>query len=167
MKITGFTKYGSPPQVRGKLDMELFQAHYNRITPAGAGKTYHAELFPRKLEDHPRRCGENKYNCLQIYFDEGSPPQVRGKQKQVRSATTDRRITPAGAGKTLAFTWCMSTSRDHPRRCGENQRMICQLPRCRGSPPQVRGKLIVPKEYLTAPRITPAGAGKTQRKMQL
>ena len=31
---------GSPPRMRGKLDMELFQAHYDRITPADAGKTY-------------------------------------------------------------------------------------------------------------------------------
>ena len=30
-----------------------------RITPADAGKTYHAELFSGKLEDHPRGCGEN------------------------------------------------------------------------------------------------------------
>ncbi len=50
---------GSPPQVRGKLDMELFQAHYNRITPAGAGKTYFCHFTIHRQQDHPRRCGEN------------------------------------------------------------------------------------------------------------
>ena len=31
---------GSPPQVRGKLKCALLKNHADRITPAGAGKTY-------------------------------------------------------------------------------------------------------------------------------
>ena len=33
---------------------------------------------------------------------EGSPPQVRGKLESADTMDADQRITPAGAGKTIA-----------------------------------------------------------------
>ena len=51
--------------------------------------------------------------------------------------------------------------RDHPRRCGENKRIILSAARCIGSPPQVRGKLLSDRRKAPCIRITPAGAGKT------
>ena len=77
------------------------------------------------------------------------------------------RITPAGAGKTPFFISALPTSRDHPRRCGENDRKGIRNADKAGSPPQVRGKLshCACRELRTG--ITPAGAGKTpQRRKQ-
>ena len=71
-----------------------------RITPAGAGKTYCNTVTISKIQDHPRRCGENASLELTADEVEGSPPQVRGKQ------TIDDRFQVAQG--------------DHPRRCGEN-----------------------------------------------
>ena len=85
--IQRFSRFhpGSPPQVRGKLDMELFQAHYDRITPAGAGKTIPAQCTAGIAEDHPRRCGENYAPAGNVCLTEGSPPQVRGKPQCLRA----------------------------------------------------------------------------------
>ena len=70
---------GSPPQVRGKHYPSKNRFPYYRITPAGAGKTYYRRMVQLRLQDHPRRCGENDivtYSAVQAL---GSPPQVRGK----------------------------------------------------------------------------------------
>ena len=53
--------------------------------------------------------------------------------------------------------------KDHPRRCGENFDVFIITSKQIGSPPQVRGKLFVPADITTKSRITPAGAGKTER----
>ena len=51
--------------------------------------------------------------------------------------------------------------RDHPRRCGENYILNCEVEYLAGSPPQVRGKPRHRRERVPPPWITPAGAGKT------
>ena len=50
---------GSPPQVRGKPLAARATAALSGITPAGAGKTAHADVLADFVRDHPRRCGEN------------------------------------------------------------------------------------------------------------
>ena len=70
---------GSPPQVRGKQGACINQRRYQRITPAGAGKTHSLYTFRNLLQDHPRRCGENIIPQKIVFHIIGSPPQVRGK----------------------------------------------------------------------------------------
>ena len=92
------------------------------------------------------------------------------------------RITPADAGKTLRCIQHGFICRDHPRGCGENSARHCQQRVRKGSPPRMRGKLIlipcVQPRGMDHPRgcgenasclsytrnrkgITPADAGKT------
>ena len=71
----------------------------------------------------------------------GSPPQVRGKRRQVGQEIAVCRITPAGAGKTI-------------------NRFLALLANI-GSPPQVRGKRDLGMSLNCRLGITPAGAGKT------
>ena len=73
------------------------------------------------------------------------------------------RITPAGAGKTPVSVFLGFSLTDHPRRCGENCRIIFTFNLITGSPPQVRGKLLKALSWVAIQRITPAGAGKTLR----
>ena len=97
----------------------------------------------------------------------GSPPQVRGKLITQNRATAKKRITPAGAGKTIMLALALHIHQDHPRRCGEN-RPIQRFSRFHpGSPPQVRGKLVGSVFNDGVYRITPAGAGKTPRRMDV
>ena len=156
-------RMGSPPQVRGKLfDFPACTAGI-RITPAGAGKTHITSIFREIFQDHPRRCGENPVAQRCEWSRSGSPPQVRGKRGSRPHAAAHRRITPAGAGKTPPGGMLRLPEQDHPRRCGENQRL--NLIDCVGvgSPPQVRGKRPGKVFQQSDTGITPAGAGKTRQ----
>ena len=136
-------KTGSPPQVRGKPPRCRRKSPMTRITPAGAGKTVVIRRRFALAWDHPRRCGENEMQVITARVSEGSPPQVRGKRRGYTYSLHQKRITPAGAGKTVTDTY-------HPH-----------IPA--GSPPQVRGKQAAESCQAAMLRITPAGAGKTFR----
>ena len=108
--FVSFHFLGSPPQVRGKQFCSFQNLVDNGITPAGAGKTM-AEIDSRCGRwDHPRRCGENDGRRICTKFDKGSPPQVRGKPALDDTAHIAVRITPAGAGKTLALAAALQAS---------------------------------------------------------
>ena len=153
--------FGSPPQVRGKLNRWTKLHKETGITPAGAGKTTRTITEVQHEQDHPRRCGENCLGALVPAVCTGSPPQVRGKPVRVQQVCNKIRITPAGAGKTWVFGFLWRARWDHPRRCGENRCRAIGTPPNRGSPPQVRGKRKSVRCRSAADRITPAGAGKT------
>ena len=91
---------GSPPQVRGKPILFAKGGQGMRITPAGAGKTSGIGILGLFIEDHPRRCGENRGHIDYLSVNTGSPPQVRGKLWMSIAALIVYGITPAGAGKT-------------------------------------------------------------------
>ena len=50
-------------------------------------------------------------------------------------------ITPACAGKSGRTYINCNSYEDHPRMCGEKADFPVACPRCRGSPPHVRGKV--------------------------
>ena len=93
----------------------------------------------------------------------GSPPQVRGKPLKKAIEGGENRITPAGAGKTKSCSCGVFVGKDHPRRCGENYDSVAAWIAAAGSPPQVRGKRNRKRTDRRINRITPAGAGKTNR----
>ena len=164
--LFAFLQVGSPPQVRGKQSDPQAIVQHLGITPAGAGKTANFSICVDGAGDHPRRCGENFPADSPVEACTGSPPQVRGKRGGHGYGQTSRRITPAGAGKTIRAIKTAAQTADHPRRCGENHSNryadVCR----RGSPPQVRGKPADCCMMQGMARITPAGAGKTSDKIQ-
>ena len=117
---------GSPPQVRGKQCVRKLGKPFDRITPAGAGKTEQDGWDCPTCQDHPRRCGENPFLPHLSFRSPGSPPQVRGKPCCTPLAMPCTRITPAGAGKTPSATIAALSVEDHPRRCGENMERLQQ-----------------------------------------
>ena len=134
------TSIGSPPRVRGKLIRTRFPDLWMGITPACAGKTSQRALRTGKPKDHPRVCGENDASHIAYYFQQGSPPRVRGKQGRKRIRKAEERITPACAGKTHRSPVPSPSRRDHPRVCGENSSCEARGLVSAGSPPRVRGK---------------------------
>ena len=149
--------------MRGKPCIRFCQRTALGITPAGAGKTFSVPSSSGKLQDHPRRCGENPINlkiCIPI---QGSPPQVRGKHNAHMVGMKAIRITPAGAGKTSGKVYSCTAPQDHPRRCGENRDDVKAECERLGSPPQVRGKQQFVQPARCRMGITPAGAGKTHQ----
>ena len=51
----------------------------DRITPAHAGKSFHAGALAVAAGDHPRACGEKLILISRNLRKFGSPPRMRGK----------------------------------------------------------------------------------------
>ena len=90
-----------------------------RITPAHAGKSVIERLHSFFDKDHPRACGEKRHSCPFFLPPSGSPPRMRGKVGDNKSAFSMARITPAHAGKRPPICSAQDVSEDHPRACGE------------------------------------------------
>ena len=86
---------------------------------------------------------------------------MRGKRVFIPQLLAVRGITPADAGKTDDIDCYECTIKDHPRGCGENRDDFVVKIYHLGSPPRMRGKLLMLIFCKTGSRITPADAGKT------
>ena len=73
-------------------------------------------------------------------------------------------ITPAYAGKRPVLQDSKNDMEDHPRLCGEKSPLWYNNRRGEGSPPPMRGKGNKVHFPNTAMRITPAYAGKSDRR---
>ena len=89
--------------------------------------------------DHPRACGEQNVIFVRAVFNEGSPPRMRGTAHRRYKAVTRMRITPAHAGNRPICPFARSRLKDHPRACGEQQRLFRAVHGLLGSPPRMRG----------------------------
>ena len=133
---------GSPPPMRGKESKTKANGTAGRITPAYAGKRCKHEKRRGCRQDHPRLCGEKHQQKPLPSSYVGSPPPMRGKASMNLLVSSMNRITPAYAGKRLAFTIFEFTERDHPRLCGEKRGKLEEKSTLQGSPPPMRGKAI-------------------------
>ena len=70
-------------------------------------------------------------------------------------------ITPAHAGKRASIAATVISFKDHPRTCGEKKYSCTSRTSVLGSPPHMRGKVILLPSTPRANRITPAHAGKS------
>ena len=86
---------------------------------------------------------------------------MRGKVNALPFRAYGMRITPAYAGKRDNGTTRKNSQRDHPRVCGEKQRMPAKKDKRMGSPPRMRGKGDQTTICLNDEGITPAYAGKS------
>ena len=91
---------GSPPRMRGKVCGYFVVCRYLRITPAYAGKSLRKTPPPARQRDHPRVCGEKRSLETAATFPYGSPPRMRGKGNPSPISHSQKRITPAYAGKS-------------------------------------------------------------------
>ena len=133
-------KGGSPPRVRGKAGGQSSALNAPGITPACAGKSAFPLRSVRSCKDHPRVCGEKKAAVTTLFWTGGSPPRVRGKDIPALFGPSEKRITPACAGKSCPPRPRRCGVWDHPRVCGEKSKIRRDRKRGLGSPPRVRGK---------------------------
>ena len=130
---------GSSPQMRGAHGPIGSYPIRFRIIPADAGSTL-ARRFPdSQSRDHPRRCGEHVRLSGRSGSGRGSSPQMRGAPCLLVGLSPSRRIIPADAGSTIAYTCFRDTTQDHPRRCGEHSLASLSFFLTSGSSPQMRG----------------------------
>ena len=85
--------------MRGKVLETKEALKQRRITPAYAGKSFTQLESISREEDHPRLCGEKMPRERSGQLHQGSPPPMRGKVFLSFTSCTERRITPAYAGK--------------------------------------------------------------------
>ena len=151
---------GSPPRVRGEASSPGFARAPCRITPACAGRRIHKKGGEVNATDHPRVCGEKTRCPSSSASDMGSPPRVRGEERQKKQPVQPSGITPACAGRSLRLSWSTRALWDHPRVCGEKLTTSSGRRPLIGSPPRVRGEdhpFFYPSGSM---RITPACAGR-------
>ena len=86
---------------------------------------------------------------------------MRGKGYTTAAENEENRITPAYAGKRVTFMFTLKIEKDHPRLCGEKGKNIMNKINVEGSPPPMRGKAGVRRNFRGKVRITPAYAGKS------
>ena len=85
---------------------------------------------------------------------------MRGKAAPVIDRLLLPRITPAYAGKSRTLYAEAKNYEDHPRLCGEKKRVVALSVWTRGSPPPMRGKVLLKVRLNEMDGITPAYAGK-------
>ena len=88
---------------------------------------------------------------------------MRGKVVSVRRLISDIRITPAYAGKRDRQRPLRKKQENHPRLCGEKKLLRHMQLRSAGSPPPMRGKVVLVFHLNSLLGITPAYAGKSPR----
>ena len=89
---------------------------------------------------------------------------MRGKEVQGLLQDLVGGITPAYAGKSRTLSGLRFWKRDHPRVCGEKGFVLYFKLFPQGSPPRVRGKGALARDKDGKPGITPACAGKSQKR---
>ena len=130
------------------------------ITPAYAGKSCRCSILRGFRWDHPRVCGEKRKPNRNGANRYGSPPRMRGKATEHKHHRAGTGITPAYAGKRKRDEFSGIECRDHPRVCGEKHIANYDDETGKGSPPRMRGKVVLEKLDEIYHRITPAYAGK-------
>ena len=109
-------------------------------------------------------CGEKAQRARGLNLILGSPPHVRGKEDRRTHTHKTHGITPACAGKSRIHRVCTDRHRDHPRMCGEKDFKSAHPSQQLGSPPRMRGKVLqwCREDFFSG--ITPAYAGKSNRR---
>ena len=110
---------GSPLRMRGKGFIAHSDFQPFRITPAYAGKSTQGNKRHKWRMDHPCVCGEKLDKKVVFQGGKGSPLRMRGKARKYHRVYIFRRITPAYAGKSLAYAEGDYLDQDHPCVCGE------------------------------------------------
>ena len=161
----GHGRQGSPPRMRGKVQLGEIDLQDIWITPAYAGKSGPCPDRVPPAGDHPRVCGEKSQSTSASPRALGSPPRMRGKGVKQSNSRIRMGITPAYAGKSCIYRSTTSISWDHPRVCGEKSFKTSTSCWSKGSPPRMRGKGIQPCNQWVRVGITPAYAGKRYEEM--
>ena len=115
---------GSSPRMRGTHDIRNATGHRQRIIPADAGNTPPDGGHPQATADHPRGCGEHYRWGYHRLSGWGSSPRMRGTPLIASNVTIGNGIIPADAGNTCTPRAKASTTKDHPRGCGEHFGMM-------------------------------------------
>ena len=132
-----------------------------RIIPAHAGNTEPCIARLRLVRDHPRACGEHFHSRIVMLTALGSSPRMRGTHRGYASFAVPVGIIPAHAGNTFPSSRVAVWRGDHPRACGEHEKILLYGDAIPGSSPRMRGTPFTGRDTATDVGIIPAHAGNT------
>ncbi len=112
---------GSSPHARGEGLREHLRSLYHGIIPACAGRSARSIFLEKEVWDHPRMRGEKPTVFRSVRYTPGSSPHARGEGCYHNQRLVRRRIIPACAGRSYAYTGRATRDRDHPRMRGEKE----------------------------------------------
>ncbi len=162
MSVSLYGMWGGPPlRRRGGRGLPDPYEHWNRNTPASAGRTDYRAGSPSLSTEHPRVGGEDWTCGASRNMNVGTPPRRRGGLRLKRGVQRPRRNTPATAGRTRSPTARRSVLSEHPRDGGEDRLVDAVSARPVGTPPRWRGGPACPWPLRGCRRNTPASAGRT------
>ena len=153
---------GSSPRMRRARVAALEGLASRGIIPAYAGSTWRSPRTRSSARDHPRVCGEHGAMSSPEKGFMGSSPRMRGAPRRGQRRLRPQGIIPAYAGSTSPPPGSCAACRDHPRVCGEHQRMNVRHELRRGSSPRMRGAHRVRYHVQRGRGIIPAYAGSTR-----
>ena len=152
---------GSSPRLRGTPHRVGVWHERVGIIPALAGNTVTVAIGGLFRGDHPRACGEHSMRLLLSLHFTGSSPRLRGTRVAHGANLAQHGIIPALAGNTGIGSARTSSTRDHPRACGEHCCICDNFGQNMGSSPRLRGTRPYLYDASTAHGIIPALAGNT------
>ncbi len=134
--------------------------------PAGAGSSAGGAAASRRGWEHPCGCGEQPSTAALAEGAQGTSPRVRGAVELVEGAERPPGNIPAGAGSRPWPSVMTTTSREHPRGCGEQYLRASTVTTGGGTSPRVWGAGgRVLGSGLCSGNI-PAGAGSSHRRLR-
>ena len=159
---TPCTPHGSSPRIRGESHRLIPQVHLQRIIPANTGRIQSITWTPHWCRDHPREYGENLPHHCGACSPRGSSPRIRGECRSWVSCRRSLGIIPANTGRISVKPWTVSSSWDHPREYGENNKAVLALEDIEGSSPRIRGEYHGEHDQTDGRRIIPANTGRIE-----
>ena len=154
---------GSSPPTRGPPRAQRRVLLEGGVIPAYAGTTPGPRLCRAPAGDHPRMCGDHNQGRLGTHVVRGSSPHVRGPRVLVVACLHVVGIIPACAGTTSGCRTSLRRPGDHPRMCGDHQKLLDLMRTFQGSSPHARGPRHVRAARHGLQGIIPACAGTTTR----
>ena len=136
----------------------------NGIIPARAGSRTRTATPSCPTRDHPRACGEQLAGGIAALTRLGSSPRVRGAGQGAKAPRHLLGIIPARAGSRRSAVTSATSSRDHPRACGEQGLSLPRIARQKGSSPRVWGAADGRLVRSVIGGIIPARAGSRTRR---
>ena len=155
---------GVAPCLRGREPPRRQMRQAAGTIPAPARKRSRHRPSPLPPGDHPHVCGEEAISVDGCSRCAGSSPRLRGGDGRRRRRRDGRGIIPAPAGKGRSATAATTSSRDHPRACGEGTADGRMRRHRSGSSPRMRGRAELLFQQVERLGIIPAHAGKGRRR---
>ena len=158
---TAFVPPGSSPRVRGRRFASGLRDSLRRLIPASAGQTFGSAPTSQFCGAHPRECGADGHDVVDVLAPRGSSPRVRGRLDTTEVEVLVLGLIPASAGQTERKQRVCLLKGAHPRECGADSSSAHHRSSIPGSSPRVRGRLARISRRSVRVGLIPASAGQT------